>query len=459
MALAFWAYPQRSVDEANEVAKYPASWRHAEPGKDLPAEWAIGKHDASGRLEKGSPEGWSTQHNEDGKLENQFMISINSKTHEITFDFKGSDAWSNWVSDLGNAGASEFAKIQEKAQKAYDFLSKHPDYKDYRIAATGHSLGGGMAQSFALKNDLDVYVYNSLPIARETINGDYFKELGGYDAAIARYKSTGHQVHDVRTPNDIATWVYDGPMQNQYLSQHEGPGHTMLPGASLPAPIKTAVMASGYGMLPATAIMGMDHTMGSLFNTQQGLSVDALGQYHLPEGHADFAQVPPEARKWLGRLSDSPVAKVFNETPNTLGQSFTRFVVTHADDSKDYIGVYANSGEIEIDRYDKNGQRTTVEMNSLRKQPATVTEYDASGHKIRTEVIARSADTLSEAPSARFVPQEPNRTPEEIIRDRIAENLAKNPEFMNRLIASQSGHPGPYPSVTPTHSREYSGPF
>lgn len=429
MALAFWAYPQSDMGKANQVAKYPASWEHAEPGKDLPPDWPVAKQDANGHLEKGSPEGWNTQHNQDGTLENQFMVSINTETHEITFDFKGSDAMSNWKSDFGNAGASEFAKIQEQAQKAYDTLSKDERFKDYRFAATGHSLGGGMAQSFALKNDLDVYVYNSLPIARDTINGDYFKDLGGYEAAIARYKSTGHQVHDVRNPNDVATYNYESLMGNQYLSQIEGPGPTMLPGASLPAPIKTAVMFSGYGTLPAIAIMGMDHTMGSLFNTQHGLSVDASsGRYQIPEGHVDFAQVPAEARKWFGKLSESPVVKVFNETPGNFGDPYNKFVVTHADESKEYVEVNKNSGAIEIDRYDHHGQRTKVEMNPLRAQSATVTEYDNAGNKTKSETVPLHAGIENMA-------SDRSKSPEEVVRDRIAENLAKNPAVMERLVA------------------------
>ena len=84
-------------------------------------------------------EGWNTQHNADGQLENQFKVSINRDTHEISFDFKGSDAWSNWKSDLGNAGASEFAKIQEQAQRAFEALKNDERYKDYRFAATGQA--------------------------------------------------------------------------------------------------------------------------------------------------------------------------------------------------------------------------------------------------------------------------------------------------------------------------------
>jgi len=393
MHLAFWAYPQSDVKKANEIAPYPEHWQHAKPGVHLPPDWIIANQDSKGNLVKGSPEGWNTQHNEAGKLENQFLISINRDTKEITFDFKGSDAWSNWVSDLANAGASEFAKIQKQAQTAFDEVRKNPNYKDYRFAATGHSLGGGMAQSFALKNDMDVYVYNSLPIARDTIKGDYFKALGGYDAAIARYKSAGHQVHDVRTPNDIATYNYDKFMQNEYLSERTGTGHTMLPGSSLPAPIKTALMLGGYSTPVATAIMGKDHTMGAMFNGQHGLSVDGAGQYRIPEGHHDFAQLTPEARKLFIKLSESPVVKAQVESDNSITTHTQKFMMTHEDGGRQQITVYRHSGDVEIDFYNKDGRRTLINMNPSRGRAATATEFETDNQTpVKTEKIALYTD-------------------------------------------------------------------
>ena len=117
MRLAYWAYEHKDIQGAEKVAKYPEPWRYAESGDDLPARFKpLVKDSVTGQVIQ---EGWNTQHNANGQLENQFKVSINDKTHEITFDFKGSDAWSNWKSDLGNAGASEFAKIQAQACLLY----------------------------------------------------------------------------------------------------------------------------------------------------------------------------------------------------------------------------------------------------------------------------------------------------------------------------------------------------
>ena len=386
MRLAYWAYEHKDIQGAEKVATYPEPWRYAELGDDLPASFKpLIKEPATGKVTR---EGWNTQHNADGQLENQFKVSINRETHEITFDFKGSDAWSNWKSDLGNAGASEFAKIQEQAQRAFEALKNDERYKDYRFAATGHSLGGGMAQSFALRNNIDAYVYNSLPIARETIRGDYYKDVGGYDAALARYQASGRQVHDVRTPNDIATYNYEGVWQGQYLSRRMGQEPTVLPGPSVPNFLKTALMLSGSGTLVAGAIMGQDHANQALFNAQQGLAVNAQGRYRIPEGHADFARVPPEARQLFARLGKSPVIKASCVATSDDVSPFDRFHIRHEDGSQEHIAVNPRSGEIEIDHYDKNGQRTLIEMNGRRAQPARVTEFDAEGKPIKTETVA-----------------------------------------------------------------------
>lgn len=455
MALAFWAYPQPDIKKANEIVKYPQHWKHVEVGVELPADWQIAKLDANGRLAKGSPQGWNTQHNQEGKLENQFMVSINTKTKQITFDFKGSDAWSNWVSDFGNAGASEFAKIQAQAQKAFDLISKNPDYKDYHFAATGHSLGGGMAQSFALKNNLDAYVYNSLPIARDTIKGEYFKEAGGFDAALARYKASNHVVQDVRTPNDIATWNFDGVMKNQYLSQNAASGITMLPGASMPVPIKTVAAYSGYGTPLMALMMGKDHTMGAMLNAQQGLALNGHGQYRIPEGHVDFAHVPDKTRKLFNTLTESPPIKAIQYEAANPAVPQDRYAITHEDGSRQLISVDTRMGWIAVDYYNKDGLRSkSIEMHRWDKEPATMTEYDVNGNKISTEKVSLYLDEAPNGQLKHLAQQKMERSPEDIIRDQILANLAKNPEFTPQLMIARSNiyQDLPQPAAISDHS-------
>jgi hypothetical protein len=391
--LAFWAYPHKDVKKAEEVAKYPPPWERAVPGKFLPADWPAPVKGTNGHLFQ---DGWNTQHNADSTLENQFMVSINRKTNQISFDFKGSDAWSNWGSDLGNAGASEFAKIQAKAQAAYDYLSQHPDYKHYHFSATGHSLGGGMAQSFALKNNIDAAVYNSLPIARDTRNGDYFKDVGGYEAAVARYRASGRVVHDVRTPNDIATHTYHSVMGNHYLGERTGQPHTLLPGTPAPDLLKTALLLSKFGTLPAVAIMGKDHTMGALVDGQQGLSVGPDGRYRIPEGQIDFSEIPAAARARFALLSASPVTKVTQMASADVSSPWNRYQIEREDGSRQWLSSNPNTGEIEIEHYGTDGQRSRIELNPRRGKEAVFTELDAQGQPVRSEKVA-----ISESQGAR----------------------------------------------------------
>jgi len=420
MALAYWAYPHKDQDKAEQVVRYPEPWEHAQPGQHLPSHWPVANIDANNRLRFGSPEGWNTQHNARGKLENQFKVSINDRTHEITFDFKGSDAWSNWKSDLANAGASEFAKIEGQAQAALHALQTDERYKDYRFATTGHSLGGGMAQSFALRNNLDAYVYNSLPIARDTLRGDYFKSVGGVDAALARYQASGRQVHDIRTPNDIATYAYEGVMQNQYLSRHIGAGPALLPGAAVPDLLKTVLMASKVGTLPASALMGRDHTMGALVDAQHGLSMGAHGAFRIPEGHVDFASVPPKVRKLFAELSHSPVVKAIQTARPDDFSPHERFVITREDGSQQHIGVHTGRGDVEIDHYDQDGSHTRVELNARRGQPAKVNGFDSLGRPVREELLALQAPLISNPAQSALLDKAWRETSEALARQGLS---------------------------------------
>lgn len=389
LALAFWAYPHKDVEKAEKVIPYPTPWIKPAPGEGIPADWPVARFDERGKL---ISQGWNTQHNADGKLENQFQVSINERTKQISFDFKGSDAWSNWKSDLGNAGASEFAKISDQAQTVYEALKNDDRYRDFQFAATGHSLGGGMAQSFALRNGTDAYVYNSLPIARDTIGGEYFKNAGGFDAALEAYRASGRQVHDVRTPNDIATFYYDGVLQNQYLSRQTGQPPTMLPGAAMPDIVKAGMLLSKVGTLPAAALMGKDHTMGAAIDAQQGMGVGADGRYMVPENHQAFAQMPAEARRRFAMLSEAPVTKVSQIGAADDVNPRNRYVVERADGSHQYMESHPSTGNVEIDHYGADGRRKArVELNALRRQGATFTEFDAQGQPVRSEQVTLQA--------------------------------------------------------------------
>lgn len=161
-------------------------------------------------------------------IENSFNIFVNIYTNQIAISFKGSDVGSNFASDLNNNGGAEYLKIATQAQAALDLIKT--EYPGYQIFATGHGLGGGMAQTFALKNGLDAQVVNSLPIARSIIDSGYFDSIGGYSTGVAGW-SAGHVIDDIRTANDIASFYYKDLNRGTYLSTEAGQPPTILPGA------------------------------------------------------------------------------------------------------------------------------------------------------------------------------------------------------------------------------------
>lgn len=237
LVLAYYGYDQSKTKPEDLKAELGSGW--------------IGADDASNsrpKLIDTLGAGYNLQHaggNINGTVENSFSVYVNKDTQQIAISFKGSDAISNWISDLANGGASEFAKIQSQAQVALETLQL--SYPDFQIIAVGHSLGGGMAQAFALRNGLDAQVYNSLPIANGTISGGYFDSVGGYAAAMANWIVNGHIIQDVRTPNDIATFYYPNAPYGDYLSNLTGQPVTMLPGAVMPDFLKAVLLFSGYG--------------------------------------------------------------------------------------------------------------------------------------------------------------------------------------------------------------------
>ncbi|MGZ2749271.1 S8 family serine peptidase [Burkholderia stagnalis] len=280
-------------------------------------------------------EGYGDQKNASGVLENRFVVKVNRETNQVVFSFKGSDALSNWVSDLLNGGASEYRKIVDKAQAVYDQLKVDPRLAGYSFSTTGHSLGGSMAQMFGLKNGLDTQVYNSLPLAKAMF-ADYFGSTD-INKVIADYKASGHTVSDVRQPNDIATFFYQAPVWGPYLSQQMGQPVTLLPGAFLPEAAKTVAL---MGLLPfALPAFGIDHMMGSLFAGSSGLGIDANGHFILPAGDtASFAAIPSSARDYLSQQDSSPVSKIQAGDGNT-------FTITRQNGAQQWLKVDPATGD------------------------------------------------------------------------------------------------------------------
>jgi hypothetical protein len=107
---------------------------------------------------------------------NQFITFINTSgdTPQVMIVFKGTDNIPNAASDMENAGGQAWDSINPNAQAALaainEAIQTDPLLAGAEINTDGHSLGGGMAQSFALENNLSGYGQNALPISSTALN-------------------------------------------------------------------------------------------------------------------------------------------------------------------------------------------------------------------------------------------------------------------------------------------------
>lgn len=329
---------------------------------------------------------WNVQKNANGQVENQFNVIVNNDPgiKQVVISFKGSDNLNNFASDFANAGAAEFAKIQAQAQDAYKALTEPGSpYAGYTISVAGHSLGGGMAQSFAVKNGLDAYVYNSLPIANDTINGSYFGGSAGFAAALAAWR-VNNRVEDVRTPNDVATWYYSSIYRGTYLSENP----TVLPGVPLSAEAKNAVLAIAAAAPPVGVLFliltGSAHTVGALRDAATGLGIGSDLRYILPAGSQLFWDIPVQIRREWGLLSDSP--------PISISLNGRFWIVERSDGSKQWVEVDGQGNATITSIGDQDGGSRELSLNI--NNPAaglTVIKRDSTGTVISRDTQSTDA--------------------------------------------------------------------
>lgn len=147
-----------------------------------------------------------------GQINNQVRVFVNDDTHQVVFAFKGTNNVSNGLSDVADAGASAYASIHDQVMSQFDNAKNK--YPGYSIVSTGHSLGGGMAQSFSLEAGVDGFGQNSLPIPSGTLH-NYF---GGKDpaAVVADYRAKHHFI-ETNVAGDIATFAYQSRADQVFL--------------------------------------------------------------------------------------------------------------------------------------------------------------------------------------------------------------------------------------------------
>ena len=67
---------------------------------------------------------------------------------------------------------------------------------------------------------------------------------------------------------------------------------------------------------------------------------------------------------------------------------WNRFLMERADGSRQYLASNPSTGDVEIEHYGADGQRTRIELNERRRQGATFIEQDAQGRALHRRQVA-----------------------------------------------------------------------
>jgi Ca2+-binding RTX toxin-like protein len=168
----------------------------AYPGEPPPAGWTVFDTKSTG--------------------DNSVTAFFNANTNQVVMAFKGSNNVSNFQSDLFNSGAAAWQEISPLASQLLDAV--RTQFPRYQIVTDGHSLGGGMAQTFALENQLSGYGQNSLPISQGAIQKDIVDQGGTYSASLAAWKEGNNTFNETNVSGDPATLYYSSLQGQIYLS-------------------------------------------------------------------------------------------------------------------------------------------------------------------------------------------------------------------------------------------------
>jgi hypothetical protein len=185
------------------------------------AEWGLGRPRRSPEL----PGGWEVEPRLSiyGGNSNvidrtvQMIAFKNAGTREFVFAFKGSDDGSNFKSDFHNSGGTAWESLKSNFEVVHDAAHSLNEYKDYRKFVTGHSLGGGMAQTAAVEYGLSGYTQNSLPISHTAIRNDTFPD-GTFEAAHNIWRAKRHFLNASIVEHDIATGYYRDRGRQCYIN-------------------------------------------------------------------------------------------------------------------------------------------------------------------------------------------------------------------------------------------------
>ena len=186
-------------------------------GLTVAAELSAASYTPIATIQKAKlPQGWAVDKSASHATNNnQVVVFVNKSTKHAVITFMGTNNFNQEQvsSDLLDSGASAYAEIKPLANSALRQIRSR--YHGYDVATDGHSLGAGMAQTFAVQHKLNGYGQNGLPVAQGSIKAD-----PNWAAQLKAWQGSGKTFGEVNVEGDPATIYYSTLHGEFYLNPH-----------------------------------------------------------------------------------------------------------------------------------------------------------------------------------------------------------------------------------------------
>jgi Ca2+-binding RTX toxin-like protein len=328
------------------------------------------------------PEGWVFQGSVDsgyaeGQDKGAFRIYRNDSTYEIVFAFKGTNTFAELVDDIFNSGRTVIGNVLGRAEDELASI-RDSQYSAYQVYTTGHSLGGAMAQTFALENSFHAYFFDSLPISSTRLHAYADANASGdIGQALANYANQGMSAIGTYYSGELADFRYRTVGGGLYLDSMM----TAVPSATNElAAVATVVLAKAAGFVGLLAgflgVKGNAHRMSVLNAAIAAFGVDPeTGELLVPPSS------PPEATQEGSQASLTPSGTV-QLANGYVAEEISpdgALVVSKRDEGGNLLETLRYSTETDSSGgYDFKWERTT---------------YGSSGEELTKDTIAPSSET------------------------------------------------------------------
>ncbi|MCL9828345.1 hypothetical protein [Ralstonia solanacearum] len=267
----------------------------------------------------------ASQQSADGADRLRVFVDTDPSVQEVVFAFRGMDNWQNARSVITSAGLSEYNSFHSAILDAY--FQGMSQYSTYHFFVDGHSLGGEMAQNFAIEAGLDGFGQNSLPVTNSTPDQIQAYLTGG----------TPHQFIETNVAGDIATLWFSRLGHGEYIDSNPTELPSIYPALEV---IGTGSLSFGNALGPAIAgwAFYQAHSVYTAASLSARYSVGADG--HLVVSESGTTQ-PTSGAIW----TMESFAQVQNVTENNDGSFSIRdtdgnhYILTATVDNSDTQNV------------------------------------------------------------------------------------------------------------------------